>query len=151
MNTEAHIGEKIFSPFIEPPEDWKDREDYIFLTFVLQFHKDHCTNCGAVNHWSNVFRAFGKRNVDKTNYRRLVPTETVPNQAPVMIFNMPTRSVPICHQCIKEDRKGAGMFLVSSEAAWNEAIRREREFRESTKNLSKPKAPIREDLDDIPI
>jgi hypothetical protein len=127
--------------FMLPPEDWKDRDSYLFLSFVLEYNTDNCLTCGSVNHWSNVYRAFGKRGHDAANYRRLVPTEgRISDKAPVVIFSKPPRSVPICHHCLTGDRSGSA-FLVSSEEAWNEAVRKDREHRMAASASSHVSAP----------
>jgi hypothetical protein len=116
------------APWTMPPEDWRNRAEMKFTAFVFHKHEDNCINCGAVHHWGDVYRAFTHKSNLST--RQLVPfASPLPSSAELVIFSLPARKVPICTHCITA-RSASGdstVYLVSSEAAWNEAIKREQE------------------------
>lgn len=133
----------LFAPdILSVPEDWKDRLSWQFETFVLHQHKDVCRTCSAISRHSNVFRMFVKRNPASID-RRLVPATHVPSQLTVIVYSMPEREVPLCHNCLTESRITEQRILVSSEAEWNEARRRDLEARRSAPKASPASDPVR--------
>lgn len=115
----------IFAPdILSVPEDWRDRASWHFESFVMHQHTDVCTTCGSISRHSNVFRMFTRKLAAATD-RRMVPADRVPSELSVILFSMPERQVPLCHFCLSESRTTSTRILVTSEAEWNEARRRD--------------------------
>lgn len=133
------LQEALFAPDIAAvPQDWKDAASWQFESFVMHMHEDNCA-CGAVHRHSNVFRLFVRKLPAATD-RRLIVAESIPATLRVIRVNMPARRVPLCHFCLTSDRAGQQTILVSSEAEWNEAQRREIAARMAGRN-SRSAAP----------
>lgn len=124
------------------PPDWKDREAWQFEAFMLHNHTQVCTTCSSVHRWSETFRMFVKRNPASLD-RRFVPATHVPEKLRVITSQMPVKRVPLCFHCLSEDRIGEQQILVSTDAEWNEAMRRSLDHHRRVDGASRttPKAP----------
>lgn len=121
-----------------PPSTWRDAGEYEFCTFISHLHEDNCLNCSAIVRHSDIYRVFRRKKESLDNLRRLVPmTYPLPDQAPVVIMRLPTRFVPICPFCLDASREGSLHLIVSTEEAWNEALRRSREVRTESERAAK--------------
>lgn len=105
------------------PEGWRDRHAWQFESFVMHTHTDVCMTCSSVTRYSNVFRMFTRKHAAAID-RRMVPTDRVPSELSVIVYSMPDRQVPLCHNCLSESRITTTRILVTSEAEWNEARRK---------------------------
>lgn len=144
--------EKIIAPWRSPPESWADRASYEFAGFIMHMHEDNCLGCGAVIHWSDVFRAYRRKN-DPKSARMLPMTYEIPKGAGITVFSIPVRHVPVCCKCVTSTQDGSAVYLVSDEAAWNEARRREdlhaiQQRRSATAARNKEYTPV--DLNSVP-
>jgi hypothetical protein len=129
------------------PEGWRDRDSWHFESFVMHTHTDVCMTCSSVTRYSNVFRMFTRKHVAAVD-RRMVPADRVPSELSVILYSMPDRQVPLCHNCLSESRVTTTKILVTSEAEWNEARRKMLEqkpaSRGSTSSSSKPSPSVEE-------
>lgn len=145
----------IFAPEITtPPEDWRDRSELQFSCFVAHCHEDECLHCGTSTKWMDVFRAFVRKN--GTSARRMIPfAYPIPAKAEIILFRLPPRKVPVCANCLTDSQTGENVYLVSSEAAWNEAQRREQEARlnerrQATARRNAGNPAMTMDINDVP-
>lgn len=123
------------------PEDWRDRHSWTFESFVMHTHTDVCSTCSSVTRYSNVYRMF-TRKLPAAVDRRMVPATRVPEELSVIVYSMPDRQVPLCHNCLSESRVTSTRILVTSEAEWNEARRRSLEAKKQpVQGNSSPTAP----------
>ena len=131
MSENSSLSAPIFAPdILSVPEDWKDRDSWHFESFVMHSHSDVCQTCSSVTHYSNVFRMFTRRHVAAID-RRKIPATRVPEELSVILYRMPERQVPLCYNCLSESRITTTKILVTSEAEWNEARRKQLEARQT--------------------
>ena len=139
----------VFAPdILSPPADWRDAASWTFETFVMQTQTDECRNCGAVMRHANVYRMFTRKHPASTD-RRMVPTDTVPSSLSVVLMSLPPRAVPICPFCLDATRTSSTKLLVTDEAAWNEALRRDREARSRSAAASSRTPAVHTNLEDL--
>lgn len=136
----------LFAPEIAlTPSDWKDAASWQFEAFALHLHETHCTRCSSVSHHSDAYRMFTKRFAAAVD-RRFIPATSIPETLQVITFKLPVRSVPICHHCLTADRQGTQTILISSERAWQDGLRQQRDLtaKQATKQAKvfDPSTPI---------
>lgn len=137
----------LFAPDIAiPPQDWRDANYWKFDSFALHLNEQQCTSCDAVHRWSEAFRMFTRTYPAATD-RRYVMASYIPPALRVVTFKTPVRIVPLCHNCLKADRPGQAVILVSTEGEWAEAQRRTRELLAQQKK--KPASPALVPLKDL--
>lgn len=91
-----------------------------FVGYVVHHHTANC-RCGSVNHWTTLYRVFAATNA-KDIAKRLIPCNDLPEGTPVVAFEMPPISVPLCAYCLKT-RPDELVVLATDDRAWNQAIR----------------------------
>lgn len=144
--------QKLLAPWLSPPEDWRDASEYEFCGFIMHHHTDECVSCGAVTHWSETFRAYWRKSDHRTTRMRPM-TYVMPQGAGITVFRVPERKIPICTHCLSATREGTAIYLVSDQAAWDEARRREDEARANQRRAgtaarNREYAPV--DLNSVP-
>lgn len=139
----------VFAPdILAVPEDWRDRNSWQFESFVMHTHTDVCSTCASVTRYSNVYRMF-TRKLPAAIDRRMVPATRVPEELSVIVYSMPERQVPLCHNCLSESRVTSTRILVTSEAEWNEARRRSIEAKRAPVSGNSSSSAPRKTMSDL--
>lgn len=139
----------VFAPdILSVPEDWRDRNSWSFESFVMHTHTDVCMTCSSVTRYSNVYRMFTRRHAAAID-RRMVPADRVPSELSVILYSMPDRQVPLCHNCLSESRVTSTRILVTSEAEWNEARRQTLAAKPAVRSSSSSPATPAKSLDSL--
>ena len=130
----------LFAPNISlAPADWKDADNWLFECFALHMQTRTCRTCGSVQHTSEAFKVFLRKNEGNHAHfsKRLIPASEIPLTLTVVTFKLPDKEVPICHNCISSRPAGTERILVTDENEWKAAISRSNIAREQARTSSK--------------